>query len=429
MAEQMHEVAKYCIIDALSCQWLMIKHNAINKYREVASVAFLSLFDAHYFVGGMKVCNLLSASVWQIGILTSMILSQQTETGKFPEAYVFPPVKGLENRRPVTGLDFASLYLSLIMTYNLSPDKIILSQKHAVSVEKSDKRLHKIEFLFNNNPQRAWSVWHNNIPEEKVISSMGKGLSLSEAIEQVLANAEKEKHSGLANNLYHFIHKEKHEFIAEYNSLYSKSPFFLRELAGGVTSAGLRNIKLVTDFVKIEIVKRGKSSLFRKVGRHIMDESMKVNNLRTLHQIIEDVLRETVKDIFQTDLNEIIKTAVWKSDKDNKSVQRFILRMRDRHTREVADTKRFIKKGLTPEPYLHQIPESGERFEYVVVKNNSSERVGGQNGIPRSGKTYQPSSKIVLKALKKLKDGNKADDDEDDVDEDEVDEDEMDEDE
>ena len=42
---------------------------------------------------------------------------------------------------------------------------------------------------------------------------------------------------------------------------------------------------------------------------------------------------------------------------------------------------------------------------------------------------YQPSSEIVLKALKKLKDGNKADDDEDDVDEDEMDEDEMDEDE
>src|SRR3954452_15528791 len=61
-AEQMHEVAKYCIIDALSCQQLMIKHNAINKYREVAFVAFLSLFDTHYFAGDMKVCNLLSTS-------------------------------------------------------------------------------------------------------------------------------------------------------------------------------------------------------------------------------------------------------------------------------------------------------------------------------------------------------------------------------
>ena len=109
-AEQMHEVAKYCIINALSCQQLIVKHNAINKYREVASVAFLSLFDAHYFVEGMKVCNILSASAWQRGILTSMISSQQTETGKYPEAYVFPLVKSLKNRCPVTGLDFTSLY-------------------------------------------------------------------------------------------------------------------------------------------------------------------------------------------------------------------------------------------------------------------------------------------------------------------------------
>ena len=187
-----------------------------------------------------------------------------------------------------------------------------------------------------------------------------------------------------------------------------------------------------------------------------MDESMKVDNLRTLHQIIEDVLRETVKDISRTDLNEIIKTAVWKPNKDNKSVQRFISRMRDRHTREEADAKRLIKKGLTPEPYLYQIPEPGERFEYVVVENNSSERVGDKMEYPEVARRldkkidinyylksvvrlcarfinyddrYQPSSEIVLKALKKLKDGNKADDDEDDVDEDEVDEDEMDEDE
>ncbi len=41
-----------------------------------------------------------------------------------------------------------------------------------------------------------------------------------------------------------------------------------------------------------------------------MKESMRVNNTRILHQIVEDVLKETVKNISQTDLNEIIKTAV-----------------------------------------------------------------------------------------------------------------------
>ncbi len=71
---------------------------------------------------------------------------------------------------------------------------------------------------------------------------------------------------------------------------------------------------------EVETVKRGQSSLFRKTEKHIMEESTRVNNTRTLHQIVEDVLKETVKDISQTNLNEIIKTAVWKSNKNNKSI-------------------------------------------------------------------------------------------------------------
>ncbi len=93
---------------------------------------------------------------------------------------------------------------------------------------------------------------------ELVIGLIGKGLSLPEAIEKELANAEGKKRASLSENLYHFINKEKHEFMAEYDSVYfdyscldakqntlkvymntfygiagdSTSPFFLRELAG-----------------------------------------------------------------------------------------------------------------------------------------------------------------------------------------------------
>ncbi|CAG8825933.1 1528_t:CDS:1, partial [Dentiscutata erythropus] len=122
-------------------------------------------------------------------------------------------------------------------------------------------------------------------------------------------------------------------------------------------------------------------------------------------------------------------------DKNNKSVQRFISRMRDRHTRKKADAKRFVKKGLTPEPYLYEIPEPGEHFEYVVVENDLSQKVGDKMEYPevarRLGKKidinyylknvvglcarfinyenrYQPLSETLLEALRKLKDDNKA---------------------
>jgi hypothetical protein len=63
------------------------------------------------------------------------------------------------------------------------------------------------------------------------------------------------------------------------------------------------------------------------VGKKVIDKSMRLDNTCTLRRIVEDVLKETINDISQIDLNGVIKTAVWKPDKNNKSVQHFILRM------------------------------------------------------------------------------------------------------
>src|SRR3954452_22490219 len=115
----MREVAHYCMIDALRCQELLVKLSQINDYREVASIAYVSLFDSHYRANGMKVRNLLGAYATKRNILFSTRQCENTEKGKYPGAYVFPPKKGIETKRPVTGLDFASLYPSLIMAYNL----------------------------------------------------------------------------------------------------------------------------------------------------------------------------------------------------------------------------------------------------------------------------------------------------------------------
>ncbi|PKY58554.1 hypothetical protein RhiirA4_429792 [Rhizophagus irregularis] len=128
-AEQIRKVAEYCIIDAISCQRLMVKHNAINEYREVASVAFISLYDSHYFAVGMKVRNLLNAGAWQEAILTSTIPCEQTETGKYLGAYVFPP--------------------------------------RAESLKESGKKLHEINFKFNGRDVLAWSIEHENQAEMK----------------------------------------------------------------------------------------------------------------------------------------------------------------------------------------------------------------------------------------------------------------------
>jgi len=166
-ARNMREVANYCIIDALRCQELLVKLSVINDYREVASIAYVSLFDAHYRANGMKVRNLLGAYAVKRDIIFSTRVCENIEKGKYPGAYVFPPKKGIETKRPVTGLDFASLYPSLIMTYNLSPEKFILSSKDADIARKNGNTLHEISFPFNKRDIHAWCVRHDNQLEKK----------------------------------------------------------------------------------------------------------------------------------------------------------------------------------------------------------------------------------------------------------------------
>ena len=79
----------------------------------------------------------------------------------------------------------------------------------------------------------------------------------------------------------------------------------------------------------VEVVKWRQSKHFREVGKKVIEESMRLENTRILHQIVKDMLKETINDISQIDLNGVVKTAVWKPDKNNKSVQRFISRIWD----------------------------------------------------------------------------------------------------
>ncbi|CAG8740285.1 16537_t:CDS:1, partial [Funneliformis mosseae] len=57
--------------------------------------------------------------------------------------------KGLENKRPVMGLDFAFLYSSIIINYNLLPEKMISRLSEVNALKRENKVLHNIEFYFN----------------------------------------------------------------------------------------------------------------------------------------------------------------------------------------------------------------------------------------------------------------------------------------
>ena len=67
----------------------------------------------------------------------------------------------------VTGLDFTFLYPNIIMTYNLSFEKMVLILSEANELKRENKMLHSIEFKYNSNPVRAWTIRHGNKSDQK----------------------------------------------------------------------------------------------------------------------------------------------------------------------------------------------------------------------------------------------------------------------
>ncbi|CAB5210814.1 unnamed protein product [Rhizophagus irregularis] len=247
---------------------------------EVASIAYISLFDSHYRANGMKVRNLLGAYAFKRDMLFSARIPEKVEKGKYPSAYVFPPKKGIETKRPVTGLDFASLYPSLIMAYNLSPEKFIFNPEEAVIIKKNGNGLHEISFPFNKRTIQAWCIRHDNRSEKKglypavleELSAMRQELkaqlaSLGKKKDQLgkIISSVKEKGKRIPEKLdleykslcfeYDCLNSKQKAVKLFINTFYGEagnplSSIFLRALAGGTTSAGKYNIKLVAEYVE-----------------------------------------------------------------------------------------------------------------------------------------------------------------------------------
>jgi len=182
----------------------------------------------------------------------------------------------------ICALDYSSLYPSLIMAYNLSPEYLILDKEFKEEIKNKGENIHNINFEYNyenylgeKNTKyiEAWTVRHD---ESKEITKFGLYPTIIKDLFAQRAKMKKEL----------FIYKEKKEHIEsvetdyldnpEYkecifklnycdtkqkalkvfmNTFYGElgnknSPLFVLELAGAVTSSGQANLLLVKDYVE-----------------------------------------------------------------------------------------------------------------------------------------------------------------------------------
>jgi len=331
VVDRMADVAHYCVIDAQRCQELMCCANIIGDNREVSDISHTSMFDAVYYAGSVKVRNLVISEGIKRGILFSTKSKEDIPDGKYPGAYVFPPVKGLiapkltvrerkavvptwkhvtddelcimentvansgsplsgtplsgsacklfdqfineEIKYPISGLDFSSLYPSIIMTYNLSPEYMLFDRK-----DIKDHDVHAIEFLFNGVVQKAWSIRHGTVDGEqllpnKTVNQFGLYPYILKNLfdKRVLLKDDLKKYAKIKEDMenkqdvkseayvdvcfqYNYINSKQKALKVFMNTFYGEtgnktSPFFVVAIAGGITSAGQRNIKMISDLV------------------------------------------------------------------------------------------------------------------------------------------------------------------------------------
>lgn len=367
--DKMKVVAYYCIIDTISVQRLFVTCKTIVNYRELTSLAHTTLFDVHYNAIGIRVINLIYSYAYDNNILVqSKIvekLSDEDENAlpkiinknKYPGAYVFNPDKGITpslnnidklldigipveealsyvtKDKPVVCFDFASLYPSLIINYNLSPEKIVFDKSNADILIGEGYNLHHISFDYDSKPINAWSIRHDNNTDNyglfpKLLSTLflkrkelKKDLKIvSEKIELYSFIKSRCKDSTLESNINiiikefneeienlrnveiiispgstyddeklsidnrinllqyqlnilggidvstfnenydtmcyskNYINSKQNTLKVYMNSFYGESgnkisPFFLLPLAGGITTAGRDNIKMVANYV------------------------------------------------------------------------------------------------------------------------------------------------------------------------------------
>ena len=184
---------------------------------------------------------------------------------------------------PISGLDYSSLYPSLIMAYNLSPEYLIIDKDYKDEIQQKGYNIHNIKFEYNyenylgeknSKDILGWTVRHNE--ENKENPMFGLYPTILRDLFKQRAEMKKEL----------FIYKDKKEHIEKYETNYinnkeykeclfklkycdtkqkalkvfmntfygemgnKNSPLFQLPLAGGVTSAGQYNLLLVKKYVE-----------------------------------------------------------------------------------------------------------------------------------------------------------------------------------
>jgi hypothetical protein len=134
-------------------------------------------------------------------------------------------------------------------------------------------------------------------------------------------------------------------------------------------------------FIKgIDIIKEGQPMLAITIGNRILRSIVDVYKPpeKEVLDIVEEVFNDAIARREQWTMDDFIQSDAFRPLKDNKTVQKFVARMVEKHKAEVEENKRRTERGEPLIEYLYEPPAPGERFKYIVVKQEKFYDIKGK---------------------------------------------------
>ncbi len=273
------KIAYYCVGDSMRCHWLCMKRTRIHDLRESAKYGFVCFNNAFYNASGVKIKNCVTGDAERRGIYVSFA-HRPVSAGSYKGAYVFPPLKGLHNTRPVTGVDASSLYPSIMMAFNMSPEKLIGDPVYAQDLMSRGIKLteHTIEKYVTiitedgnekveNVIEKSFTVFHHNdMANMGIVGTILKWLYDTRAKMKIPLGEYEDKKKLLEKEgktdtdeyrevafRYNKINAEQLALKIFMNTFYGElgnpnSVLYLTQIAGGITMMGQKLIQEVARF-------------------------------------------------------------------------------------------------------------------------------------------------------------------------------------
>jgi DNA polymerase delta subunit 1 len=234
--EQNQKLVEYNIQDCVLVLELQDKLQFILTALQMSEISFTPVDDVLHRGVTARITNLLSRTVHAAGFYFNTSVTEEKKDQKpFQGAHCFPVIKAVHTN-PILGVDFQSLYPSIIRRYNIDPSTLVLSKSELLPTDTTTERT-----LSDTGPGVA--IFVNGKPMAPIPTLLRE---LGEARKAVKKRMKTEK------QLYSVLNAKQMAIKVCMNSFYGylgSTSFGYRELGASVTAYGRDLIRGTADYV------------------------------------------------------------------------------------------------------------------------------------------------------------------------------------